>query len=199
MATYFAKITCLLSVFPLLICASCKKEEPGIFDAFWNQFQDDASALLNGIPANQDGHRLWVRGALSKHTGWDSTMGGVTFVRATQAWEQREWFGIGALPLYKTGRYKINRIEMDSLNPSSREIGSIMSLSAADGDALVGFYYVVPTEDNFVNITRFDREEIHGTFQVTFAKAEPFRLGADTVRITGGVFRAKITLGTGLR
>jgi hypothetical protein len=199
MTMSFMKATFLLSVSLVLVCTSCEKEELAGFDEYWNQFQGDASALLNGVPANQNNHRLWVRGELYKANDWDSAMGSVFLVRANRAREKRESFGIGPFPLYRTGRYKINRVEIRNIDPSSKLLASTMSLSAADGDALVGFYYVVPTEDNYINITRFDREEIHGTFRITFAKSEPFRLGADTVRITDGVFRTKITLGTELR
>ena len=79
MTTYFAKITFLLSVFPLLICACCKREELGIFDTCWNHFQGDASALLSGMPANQDGHRVWVQASLGKVTAQVRPWAGCTW------------------------------------------------------------------------------------------------------------------------
>jgi hypothetical protein len=193
--------TALLLIVLLTIFSSCSKEEPlSDFDFFWSQFQGDAAALINGSPAKQNNYQLWVRANLYKANDWDSAMGGLLFIRTTPLKEQRETFSIGPLPLYKTGRFKINQsTDRSNIAPSNKTLISTMTVMEADGDAILGWYNIVPSEDNYITITHFDKDQIRGTFQATYAKAEPFLLGPDTIRITDGTFSSKIILGKELQ
>ncbi|MHC1702555.1 MAG: hypothetical protein AB9846_01485 [Tenuifilaceae bacterium] len=77
------------------------------------------------------------------------------------------------------------------------EYGSFC-VSRLDDDVVVDMYYLLETEDNYINITKLDEQtnDFTGTFNLTFIREIPYNnyiLLPDTLRFTDGVFQAKFT------
>jgi hypothetical protein len=71
-----------------------------------------------------------------------------------------------------------------------------VSLTGRDGDVSRSGYFLLDSEDNFVEIESYDAEsgEIKGTFQLTFANAGPSSASPETLRFTQGKFHTKIIM-----
>ncbi len=190
-------ILCLLLISSVTLL-SCKKEVPveDPFKAFWDTFQGDVTALINGFPATRNGHSLHVRGSLYKAPGWDSSRAAISLILVTNQREKRQTMGMGWFPA-RPGTYPIlYTSDFARSNKSDTTCTSFLSLSGADGDAWLENYYILSSEINYIKITYIDKTEIRGEFNVGFRKNSGTSSSniPETIVYTNGKFNAKITM-----
>ncbi|HYG38544.1 MAG TPA: hypothetical protein VD908_08000 [Cytophagales bacterium] len=100
----------------------------------------------------------------------------------------REQISIAKIPP-KIGIYPIQIGKECSKNDS---VGAAYFQIGAHGDVTTAVYDVLETEDNFINISEFNKskQEISGTFQITFV--DKYEISSDTLRFANCSFRTKI-------
>ena len=123
-------------------------------------------------------------------------VGYISVISLTSDGSIREGIGMSGLPL-KTGKFNMIDAIVDTITACPTKPDVVIYLYAADGDVAAGIYYPLAVADNSITINSYDTNsgDVSGTFDITFVKKELtaylFPYYTDTVRFSGGMFKAK--------
>jgi len=168
----------IIWVFFVLLFSACQKQE--------GEFHGSAYAIKNNISWNAD--------CIS---GYSNQQPGEIFITmrvySTEGFK-RETLHIGRI-IPSTGIYEVEKPIADSTNIVLNNNWSIFATSIDDGDVGDKFYNVLESEDNTLEITEINLEQmkVSGKFNISFIREVSDSLTiVDTLRFVGGEFEAEI-------
>ena len=165
----------------VLFFLSCKKEEINIgSEYYWG----NVSANFN--------NKEWENGKIH---GTSNTLN-IGFDIIVDVYNEvgflRESLHIYQIPKIEGVHSILNSIHQDSTN----QPGALYNTLQDDGDVLGDVYRLVIGENNFIEISSINGNEVEGAFQVTFAiddsRDKVFPLAPDTIRFTNGFFHTRL-------